>query len=340
MIYFLNDYSQGAHPKVLEKMIQTNEEWNIGYGLDVHCKNVEKILREKLGKENCHVHLMIGGTPTNVITIASALRPYECVIAVKSGHIYVHETGAVEATGHRVLTVEGVDGKLQPEGIDKAMAEFDDEHTLQPKMVYISNSTEIGTVYTKAELQALSAKCKEYGLYLYMDGARLASALTCEDCDLTLKDIAEYVDAFYIGGTKNGAMFGEALVILNDEINDHFRWMIKRNCGMLAKGHLIGTQFEALFEDDLFLQIGQHENDMAKYLRDGIEKAGYGFFSPSKTNQIFPILPKTLIEKLKENFVFSEWAPVDEEHAAVRFVTSWGTSFEDVKTFVDMLTQA
>ena len=337
MIYFLNDYSQGAHPKVLEKMIQTNEEWNTGYGLDVHCKNVEKILREKLEKENCHVHLMIGGTPTNVITIASALRPYECVIAVKSGHIYVHETGAVEATGHRVLTVEGVDGKLQPEGIDKAMTEFDDEHTVQPKMVYISDSTEFGTVYTKTELQAISAKCKEYGLYLYMDGARLGSALTCEDNDLTMKDIAEYVDAFYIGGTKNGAMFGEALVILNDEINDHFRWMLKRNCGMLAKGQLLGVQFEALLEDDLLLQIGQHENDMAKYLREGIENAGYAFFSSAKTNQIFPIFPKTLIEKLRENFAFYDWAPVGDDQMAVRLVTSWGTTLKDVKAFVEAL---
>lgn len=337
MIYFLNDYSQGAHPKVLEKMVQTNEEWNTGYGLDVHCKNVEKILKEKLGKENCHVHLMIGGTPTNVITIASALRPYECVIAVKTGHIYVHETGAVEATGHRVLTVEGIDGKLPPEGIDKAMSEFDDEHTLKPKMVYISNSTEVGTVYTKAELQALSAKCKEYGLYLYMDGARLGSALTCEDNDLTMKEIADYVDAFYIGGTKNGAMFGEALVILNDEINDHFRWMLKRNCGMLAKGQLLGVQFEALLEDDLLLKIGQHENDMAKFLRDGIQKAGYGFYSSAKTNQIFPVFPKTLVEKLREHFAFYDWAPVGDDQMAVRLVTSWGTTQEEVEAFVNAL---
>ncbi|MEE1086747.1 MAG: beta-eliminating lyase-related protein [Schaedlerella sp.] len=337
MIYFLNDYSQGAHPKVLEKMIQTNEEWNTGYGLDVHCKNVESILREKLGKENCHVHLMIGGTPTNVITIAASLRPYECVISARSGHIYVHETGAVEATGHRVLTVEGVDGKLRPEDIDKAMKEFDDEHTAKPKMVYISNSTEIGSIYRKTELEALSAKCKEYGLYLYMDGARLGSALTCEDNDLTLKDIADNVDAFYIGGTKNGAMFGEALVILNDEINDHFRWMIKRNCGMLAKGQLLGIQFEALLEDDLLLQIGQHENDMAKLIRDGIESAGYGFFSSAKTNQIFPVLPNTLIAKLRENFAFYDWAVVDEYHTAIRLVTSWGTTKEDAEAFVNAL---
>lgn len=339
MVYFLNDYSQGAHPKVLERMVSLNEEWCSGYGLDVHCQNVEKILREKLGKENCHVHLMIGGTPTNVITIASALRPYECVIAVKSGHIYVHETGAVEATGHRVLTVEGKDGKLDPEGIDKAMSEFDDEHTLKPKMVYISNSTEVGTIYTKAELEALSLKCKEYGLYLYMDGARLASALTCEENDLTLKEIASYVDAFYIGGTKNGAMFGEALVILNDEINDHFRWMLKRNCGMLAKGQLLGIQFEALLEDDLFLQIGQHENDMAKLLRDGIEKAGYGFYSSAKTNQIFPVFPDTLIEKLRENFAFYDWAPAGEGKKAVRLVTSWGTTKEEVTAFINALSE-
>lgn len=337
MIYFLNDYSQGAHPKVLEKMISLNEEWNTGYGLDEHCKNVERILREKLDQPDCHVHLMIGGTPTNVITIASALRPYECVIAVKSGHIYVHETGAVEATGHRVLTVEGKDGKLFPEGIDRAMSEFDDEHTVQPKMVYISNSTETGTIYTKAELEALSAKCKEYGLYLYMDGARLGSALACEDNDLTLKDIASLVDAFYIGGTKNGTMFGEALVIMNDEINDHFRWMLKRNCGMLAKGQLLGIQFEALLEDDLFLQIGQHENNMAKLIRDGVGAAGYGFYSSAKTNQVFPVFPKSLIEKLRENFAFYDWAPVSDDLIAVRLVTSWGTTKEDVQAFVDAL---
>lgn len=340
MIYFRSDYSQGAHPDVLEALIKTNEEHTDGYALDAHSERAAQMIKDMIGRHDCEVHMMVGGTPTNIITIAAALRPFEAVVSPKPGHIYTHECGGVEATGHRVVAVEPFDGKLIPEQIDAAWAEFEDDHTIIPKMAYISNTTETGTIYTKAELEALSKKCKERDMYLYMDGARLGAALTCEDNDLTLRDIANLVDAFYIGGTKNGALLGEAVVILNEKINDHYRWMIKQNCGMLAKGRLIGVQFEALLdggEDCLLFKIAAKENRLAKRLREGIAAAGYKFDGTSKTNQLFPIIPNDLVSKLNEDFFFYEWAPYDENNTVIRLVTSWGTTDEDVDAFLEAI---
>lgn len=340
MIYFRSDYSQGAHPKILDALIATNLEHTDGYALDPHSEHAARMIKDMIGVEDCSVYMMVGGTPSNVITIAAALKPWEAVVAPRTAHIYIHECGAVEASGHRVLTVEGVDGKLTPELIDSAWLEFEDDHTVVPKMAYISNTTESGTVYTKAELQALRECCSRHDMYLGMDGARLGAALTCEDCDLTLKDIAELTDAFYIGGTKNGLLLGEAVVILNKEIDDHYRWMIKQNCGMLAKGRLIGVQFEALLEggdDCLLYQIGAQENKTAKKLREGIAAAGYSFDGTSTTNQIFPIFPTEMVRKLEEDFFFYDWAPYDENHRVVRLVTSWGTTDEDVDAFLDAI---
>ena len=339
MIYFVSDYSQGAHPKVMEALEKTNLEHCDGYGLDTHCRRAEEVIKEMTGAD-CAVHMMVGGTPCNVITIASALRPYESVISAKTGHIYVHETGAVEATGHRIVTVDGVDGKLTPELIDKAFEEYDDEHTLLPKMVYISQPTELGTIYKRAELQAIKAKCEEKNCFLYIDGARLGSALTCEENDLTIRELARLCDAFYIGGTKNGALFGEALVIMNKELNDHFRFMIKRQCGMLAKGRLIGVQFEALLEggeNSLYFEIARHSNDMAKIIREELAKLGIEFYGNSPTNQVFPILPTKVVEALEREFVFHRWAPERDKKIPVRFVCGWGTKIEEVEKLISAI---
>ncbi len=340
MIYFRSDYSQGAHPHVLDALIRTNEEHTDGYALDSHSEHAAQMIKDMIGRQDCEVYMMVGGTPANIVTIASALKPFEAVVALKSGHIYIHECGGVEATGHRVLTVDGEDGKLTPASIEQAWGEFEDDHTVIPKMAYISNTTESGTIYTKAELEALSKACRERNMYLYMDGARLGAALTCEDNDLTIRDIAQLVDAFYIGGTKNGALLGEAVVVFDDDINDHYRWMIKQNCSMLAKGRLIGVQFEALLEggeDSVFYQIARHENAMAKMLREGIAEAGYSFDGNSKTNQIFPILPEPLVRELEKDFFFYDWAPYGEGQRVIRLVTSWGTTEADVQAFLNAL---
>ena len=333
MIYFASDYSQGAHPKILRALEESNLEHCDGYGLDTHCKHAEEAIREMTGTE-CSVHMMVGGTPCNVIMIASALRPYESVISARTGHIYAHETGAIEATGHRIVTVDGVDGKLTPPLIDRAFEEYEDEHTLLPKMVYISQPTELGTIYSRAELEALFNKCRERNCYLYIDGARLGAALTCEKNDVSLRDIARLCDAFYIGGTKNGALFGAALVIVNREIDDHFRFMIKRQCGMLAKGRLLGVQFEALLEggeDSVFFETARHANKMAKIIRQELAKLGIEFYGNSPTNQVFPVLPTHIVEELEKEFVFHRWAPERDKKVPVRFVCGWGTTIEEVE---------
>ena len=341
MIYFRSDYSQGAHPKIMDALIETNLEHTDGYAMDVHSEHAAQMIKDLIGRQDCEVYMMVGGTPTNVITIASGLKPWEAVVAPRTGHAYFHECGAVEATGHRVLTVNGIDGKLTPELIDSAWLEYEDDHTVVPRMAYISQTTESGTVYTKAELEALRACCDRHDMLLYLDGARLGAALTCEDTDLTIQDIARLTDAFYIGGTKNGLLLGEAVVIFNDYMNDHYRLMIKQRNGMLAKGRLIGVQFEALLdggENSLFYQIGTHENKMAKKLREGIAAAGYKFDGSSTTNQIFPIFPEAMVRELEKDFFFYDWAPAAEEGCRViRLVTSWGTTEEDVDAFIDAL---
>lgn len=340
MIYFISDYSQGAHPKVLEALEKTNLEHSDGYGIDIHSQNAERLIKEMTALPEASVHMMVGGTPTNIITIASALKPYEAVVAPKTGHIYSHETGAIEATGHRIITMETEDGKLRPEHIDEAWDQHEDEHTLLPKMVYISQPTEIGTLYSKSELEALRKKTLEKDMYLYIDGARLGTALTAEENDLRLEKLAALCDAFYIGGTKNGALFGEALVVNAPEINDHFRYMIKRQGGMFAKGRLLGVQFEALLdgnEESIFFEMADHANKMAKHLIEGLEKLGVEFVSRSQTNQVFPILPKEVVEKLEEEFAFYHWAPEKNGMIPIRLVTSWGTREEEIEEFLTSL---
>ena len=338
MIYFRSDYSQGAHPKVMEALMKTNMEHTDGYGMDSHSEHAARMIRELIGIEDCSVHMMVGGTPCNVTVIAAALRPYESVISVRSGHAYFHETGAVEGTGHRVVTVEGINGKLTPELIDLAYEEYQDEHTPLPRMVYISQPTETGSVYSRAEMEAISGKCREKGLYLYVDGARLGSALTCRENDLSIRELASLCDAFYIGGTKNGALFGEALVIKNKEMDDHFRFMIKRQCGLLAKGRLIGVQFEALLEggsDSIYFSMAAKANQLAEELREGLKALKVGFYSDSKTNQLFPVLPAPVVKELQKDFFFYEWAPEKDGMIPVRLVTGWGTEEAEVKAFLE-----
>ncbi|MBQ9414104.1 MAG: threonine aldolase [Clostridia bacterium] len=338
MIYFRSDYSQGAHPKVLAALANTNFEHTDGYGMDPHCAKAADMIRELIGVDDCAVHMMIGGTPCNVTLIAAALRPYESVVAVRTGHAYTHETGAVEATGHRVTVLDGENGKLTPALIDRAFEEYEDEHTPLPRLAYISQPTEIGTLYSKAELGALSAKCAEREMILYVDGARLGAALTAEENDLSIRELAQLCDAFYIGGTKNGALFGEALVIRNKAIDDHFRFMIKRQCGMLAKGRLIGVQFEALLdggEAGVYFEMAAHANRLAKALRDGLSAMGVAFYSPSQTNQVFPILPRDVVEELERDVFFYRWAPERAGMIPIRLVTAWGTTDTDVTAFLD-----
>jgi len=338
MIYFRSDYSQGAHPKVLDALLNTNLEHTDGYGMDEHCSHAASMVKALIGDEKCHVHMMVGGTPCNVTVIAACLKPYESVIAVRSGHIYAHETGAVEATGHRIITLDAADGKLNPELIDRALEESEDEHTILPRLVYVSQPTELGTIYSKAELTALSEKCRQLGMLLYVDGARLGVALTSKENDLTICELAQLCDAFYIGGTKNGALFGEALVIRNAELNHHFRWMIKRQCGLLAKGRLIGVQFEALLDggmDSVYFRIAAHANEMAELLRDGLSGLGIRFFVRPQTNQLFPILPAAVVKKLEETFFFYRWGSETDGMQPIRLVTAWGTQRSDVEAFLE-----
>lgn len=337
MYSFNNDYSEGAHPRILQAMIEANLVQNAGYSLDSHTEHAKELIKKEIRREDVDIHLIVGGTQTNLLTISAALRPHQAVICAETGHINVHETGAIEATGHKVLGYHTADGKLTATAIQKSLDWHTDEHMVQPKMVYISNSTEVGTQYSKAELEALSHFCRQNGLYLFLDGARLGAALTSSVNDLTLADIAALVDVFYIGGTKNGILFGEALVICSPDLKQDFRFMLKQRGAMLAKGWLLGIQFEELFQNHLFYEMAEHANEMAELLRKGFSKCGYSFHWDSTTNQLFPILPNEVIEKLQKGFLFSPQVKIDEFHTCVRLVTSWATRPEGVAAFLNTL---
>lgn len=334
MIRFNSDYTEGAHPKVLEKLIQTNLEQTEGYGEDTYCKQAAALIKQKCGKIDAEVHFLVGGTQTNLTLISSALRPHEGVIAAETGHISCHETGAIEATGHKVLTLPAMNGKLTAvqiqEAWDNHCSDVDHEHIVKPKLVYISNSTEVGSIYSKAELTVISETCRENNLLLYVDGARLGYALTAENNDIELSDYARLCDAFYIGGTKLGALFGEALVISNKALQADFRYIIKQKGALMAKGRLLGLQFLALFEDNLYYTMARHANEMANLIKKACIEKGYPFLTPSTTNQQFPILPNELLSKLEPSFGYSFWEKIDENHSAVRFCTSWATQKEAV----------
>lgn len=339
MYSFRNDYSEGAHPRILEALMNANLTQNTGYGLDQHSLHAAELIRKEIKRSDADIHLISGGTQTNLITIATALRPYQAVITADTGHINVHETGAIEATGHKVLAISSKDGKLSVTQIQSALDNHTDEHMVQPKMVYISNSTEVGTQYSKAELETLHHFCHQKGLYLFLDGARLGAALTSSSNDLTLSDIASLTDVFYIGGTKNGVLFGEALVICNPDLKPDFRFMIKQRGAMLAKGWILGIQFEELFQNNLFYDLAAHSNLMAAKLREGITSCGYSYASASVTNQLFPIFPDTLIEKLSTQFEFNIDTKIDSHHTAIRLVTSWATTEQSIDEFLKLLAQ-
>ncbi len=334
MYSFRNDYSEGAHPNVLKALMDTNLEQTCGYGLDHHCKEAADLIRDLCAAPKADVHFLVGGTQANLVTIASFLQPYESVIAVHTGHINVHETGAIEATGHKVCSIYAADGKLTPALIETVLTEHNGtEHMVSPRMVYVSDSTEIGTLYTKAELTALRACCDQHGLLLFLDGARLGSALTAPENDLTLQELAALTDMFYIGGTKNGVLFGEALIV--NTPNAHFRWHMKQRGAILAKGRLLGVQFKAILTDGLYFDIARHANEMAYRLRDGLAAQGYPFPVASPTNQQFPVLPNTVIAALQaKGYEFESDHVVDADHTCVRFVTSWATPVEAVDAFL------
>ena len=334
MYSFMNDYSEGAHPEIIKELLTTNDVQTDGYGLDTYTKRAIEIMKEKLNDEEVDIHLLTGGTQTNLTAIAAFLRTHQAVISAQTGHIAVHETGAIEATGHKVITIKTLDGKLTASQIHKCYTEHTDEHMVKPKLVYLSNPTEVGTVYSRKEIQDIYQYCQTQNLLLYIDGARLGSALTTRDNDMLFVDYPKLCDAFYIGGTKMGALFGEALVICNPELKEEFRYIIKQKGGLLAKGRLLGVQFETLFRKNLYFHIGTHENAMADMLREGISKLGYTFLYDSPTNQLFPIFENELISKLEEKYSFHIWEKVNDTHSAIRLVTSWATSEEVVEEFL------
>lgn len=329
MINLRNDYSGIAHPKVLSKLQELNEETFIGYGLDEYSKKAEKYIKEVIKCDSADIHFLVGGTITNKVLISHALKPYEAVISCDSGHINVHETGTIEQSGHKVLTVPNELGKMNIEDLEKVLKAHTDEHMVKPKMVYISNSTEFGTVYKYKELKEISEFCKEHDLYLFMDGARLGAALASTECDYKIQDLPNLVDAFYIGGTKNGLTHGEALVVINDSLKDEIRYSIKHFGGMYAKGFVLGIEFLTLFEDNLFIKIAEEQNKHAHHLQKELKKLGVEFFIDSPTNQIFPIFKKDIVEALKEKILFEVWEE-RELDTVIRFVTSFKTTKEDI----------
>jgi threonine aldolase len=343
MIQFQCDYNEGAHPKVMQRLMETNMEQTVGYGEDHYCEAARRLIQEACGNPKLQVHFLVGGTQTNTTVIAHLLRPHQGVIAAESGHISVHETGAIEHTGHKVLALPAHEGKITAAQVENLVLEHransSFEHTVQPGMVYISFPTEFGTLYTKTELEALHEMCRKYELPLFIDGARMGYGLASPACDVTLSDIARLADVFYIGGTKVGALFGEAVVSQSPALMRDFRYSIKQHGGMLAKGRLLGLQFEALFTDNLYFDIARHAVSEALRIKKALQDLGVPFLMESHTNQQFPILPNDVVERLNKNFLFTPWQRMSDTHTAIRICTSWGTTTENVDTLITALTK-
>jgi threonine aldolase len=334
MYSFKNDYSEGTHPRILSALIESNLEQVDGYGEDTFTTRAVELLKQKIKCNNVDIHFFPGGTQTNLTVISAFLRPHEAAIAANTGHILVHETGAIEATGHKVISIDVNDGKLNEQHIKAAIDSHTDEHMVKPKLVYISNPTEVGSIYTKAELEKISSFCRKNNLILFMDGARLGSALCSKENNLELSDLGKLTDAFYIGGTKNGALLGEALVICKDSLKEEFRFHMKQKGALLAKGRLLGIQFLELFKDDLYFDLAKHANEMADLMSTKISSMGYKFLTHSPSNQIFPILPNHIIKELEKNYSFFLWSKVDDDNSSIRLVTSWATKAEAVAAFL------
>lgn len=341
MRFFNNDYNVACHPMIAERMAEVAQEQISGYGLDQYCKSAAAKIKKLCQNDDLSVHFLVGGTQTNLTVIAAALRPHQCVIGAETAHINVHETGAIEATGHKVIGLRSDDGKITAEQVETLVLEHegcdDAEHIAQPKMVYISNSTELGTIYKLDELERLSAVCKKYGLYLYLDGARLSYALAAPDNDVSFADLARLCDAFYIGGTKCGAMFGEAVVISNPLIAADFRYLIKQRGAMLAKGWLLGLQFDVLMDNGLYLDVAKKANSLAEKLENVFVERGYPLVAKNTTNQIFVVMPEKDLEQIAKDFTYSAMEKVDADHRVVRFCTSWATSEVDLQALCDAL---
>lgn len=336
MISFMSDYAQGAHPRMLQAIAAASYEHNECYLEDVHCVNAAKLIGQRLGKE-CFVTFMPTGTAANLAVIGHFLKPHQAVISADSGHISTNETGAIEATGHKVIACPSENGKLTVETIKKALADhWHVPYVVQPKMVYISQPTELSTLYSKAELTAISKLCREKSLYLYVDGARLGMALAAMQDELTLADLAELTDGFTIGGTKNGALFGEAVVIANLLLAEDFLFSVRQRGAMFARSSTLGIQFEEFFKDNLYVELGDHANRMAKLLKEGMVRSGFTLYPEPETNQLFVNLDNKLIERLSKDFTILIWQG-GEATSLVRLTTSWATTEEDVRLFLAAL---
>lgn len=338
MIRFECDYAEGAHPEILKRLAETNDEQTPGYGMDEHCERARSLIRGLCGTDEVDVHFLVGGTQTNKTMIAAALRPHQGVVAAESGHIAQHETGAIESCGHKVLTLPETEGKISAGQIEALCsaheAEDSPEHTVQPGMVYLSNPTEYGTLYSRSELQAIQEVCRRHGLFLMMDGARLGYGLVAEGNDIQVSDLVQLCDMFYIGGTKVGAFFGEAVVIVNETLKKDFRYYIKQNGGLFAKGRLLGIQFEVLFEGSLYWDISRRAVALAMRIREAFLQKGFRMQYPSPTNQQFFVLPAPVLEKLSEKYHFSAFAKTPEGETIVRICTSWATKEENVNSLI------
>ena len=341
MLSFACDYSEGAHEAVLARLIETNMEQLVGYGEDKYCQSAREKIRAACECPNAEVYFLVGGTQTNAVVIDAMLLKYEGVVSVVTGHINGHEAGAVEFTGHKVLPLPQHEGKMKAAELEDYLSGFyadaNHAHMVFPGMVYISHPTEYGTLYSKNELEALSAVCRSYRIPLFMDGARLGYGLMSYDTDVTLADVARLCDVFYIGGTKVGALCGEAVVFTKNNAPRQFMTIVKQHGAMLAKGRLLGVQFDALFTDDLYFRIARHAIDMAQKLKEGLYEKGYSFFMDSPTNQQFIVLEDEEVETLRENVAFSFWEKADEEHTVIRLATSWATTAEQVEELLSIL---
>ena len=334
MIRFECDYAEGAHPRILEAMMKTNREQTPGYGEDDFCAKARRIICRACGNDKMDVHFL-----ANTTVIASILRPHQAVVSASSGHIAGHETGAIEATGHKVITIPAENGKINAKQVRKVLTDHwsdsSHEHMPQPATVYISQPTETGTLYSRRELTELSALCREYGIPLFLDGARLGYALASPENDVFMADLAQLCDVFYIGGTKVGAMFGEAVCIVNSKYKEDFRYHIKQHGGMLAKGRFLGIQFETLFRDGLYLEISKHAIEQAMRIKEAFTEGGCEFLFDSPTNQQFPILNRMVFTELAKRYTFTTWEKLPGERTAVRFVTSWATRPEHVDALIE-----
>lgn len=341
MQHFDCDYMEGAHPVILEKLLASNMEKTPGYGNDAYCEQARAKIRQACNSPEAEIHFLVGGTQTNATLITALLHPYEGVIATETGHISVHEAGAIEVGGHKVLTLPHHEGKLRAcdiqHYVETYYADANYEHIVSPGMVYLSHPTEYGTLYTRSELEEISSVCRKHQLPLYLDGARLGYGLAAEGNDLTLPIIAALCDAFYIGGTKVGALFGEALVIPRPGLVKRLTSIIKQRGALLAKGRLLGIQFDTLFTDNLYLKISRHAIDMANRLKDGFTERGYQFYIPAQSNQLFVVLENTKMESLAQNVSFGFWEALDSTHTVVRFATSWATRETDVEALLKLI---